>query len=550
MRIEGCEAGLLRALAAMPFLNRLEMVDVTGWSRGAVYEAVERLETGGLCASVLHATELQPRTQRFHLTAEGLRRLACEEGMSLGELLRERPVSAQWRRSLMERLDALASVYRIASTVSRLAFPMRFRWYRAAPLDAAMALPGGRTVGIVRQGATADRSGFAKRLWRLRAGPVPGLVLILMADDVRLRHARRALSTTEVPALFALEREAAPADPGDRIWSPSRVSASIDLRDALDRAAPGGGLPQETEPERADVPADLAFHGRGWESSDQMLPFLLKPAEKRALDLIADWPWVSLRALAGLMGVSPQRVSQSVNPLEGFGLVARPHGAGCRLAPTDRGLALLARRDRTSVAMAKRRWSIALGDAKAPFEWRNVTGGRSRQLLRNIEHTEAVHGFLAALTTQAPLLGWEVVQLDPPRRASRHFRHDGGMRSVNPDAFGILRKDDARWPFFLEWERRAVRPSTMSDRLAPYLRYYSSQRPIDDHGARPAVLIVFDDEIAHTHFLRVAREEMRAEQLALPLWVSHRAAVDALGPLGHAWRSPSDWEAPQAMPPR
>ena len=240
-----------------------------------------------------------------------------------------------------------------------------------------------------------------------------------------------------------------------------------------------------------------------WDIPDHMLPVLLKPIEKRALDLISDWPWITLKELAGLMGVSPQ----SVIPLEGFGLAARPRDAGGRLALTDRGLALLARRDRTSVAVARKRWSVTLEDADAPFEWRNVTGRRSRQLLRNVEHTAAVHGFLAALAAQAPLLGWEVVQLDPPRRTSRH---DDRMRSVNPDAFGVLRKDDRTWPFFLERERRAVRPSTMSDRLAPYLRYFFSHRPTDDHGVRPAVLVVFDDEIARTHFLRVAREEMRA----------------------------------------
>ena len=148
---------------------------------------------------------------------------------------------------------------------------------------------------------------------------------------------------------------------------------------------------------------------------------------------------------------------------------------------------------------------------------------------------------------QARALGWEVVQLDPPRRASRH---DGGMRSVNPDAFGVLRKGDTRWPFFLEWERRAVRPSTMSARLAPYLRYYSSHRPTDDHGTRPSVLVVFDDEIAHTHFLRVAREETHESRVNVPLWVSHREAVDALGPLGRAWRSSGDPESPQALPPQ
>ena len=112
------------------------------------------------------------------------------------------------------------------------------------------------------------------------------------------------------------------------------------------------------------------------------------------------------------------------------------------------------------------------------------------------------------------------------------------MRAVNPDAFGVLKKGDTTWPFFLEWERRAVRPSTMSERLAPYLRYYSSHRPLDDHGARPAVLVVFDDEIAQTHFLRVAREEMRADGVAVPLWVSHREAIDALGPLGSALAIP------------
>ncbi len=38
--------------------------------------------------------------------------------------------------------------------------------------------------------------------------------------------------------------------------------------------------------------------------------------------------------------------------------------------------------------------------------------------------------------------------------------------------------------------RRAVRPVTIAARLGPYLRYYASRRPTDDHGAQPAVLVV------------------------------------------------------------
>ena len=551
MRTEGCEAQTLRALASMPFLDRTEMVAVTGWSKAAVHEAVDRLDSGGFCAAVPHATALFPSsTQRFHLTAAGLGRLAEEEEASLDELVRDRPVSAQWRRNLMGRLDSLAAIYRLAAAVSGVAYPIRFRWYRASTLDAAVELPGGRTVGIVRQGLTADRTGFSNRMWRLRQGPLPGAVLVLMADDVRLRHVRRTLAGAPVPFYLALEREAVAASPDDPVWSPPAVSASVELRSVLDRIEKGSLLPEEDEPRMVSVPADLSVEGPGWKVPDYLLPATLKPAEKRALDLISDWPWITLTDLAGMLGVSVPRASQLVTPLEGFRLVTRPIAGSGRMALTDRALALLARRDRTSVAVAKKRWSAAPLFPGTPFVWDNVTGARSRQLLRNVEHTAAVHSFLAAMTVQAGLLDWEVSQVDPPRRASRHFKHGDGMRSVNPDAFGVLRKGETTWPFLLEWERRAVRPSTMSERLAPYLRYFSSHRPTDDHGTRPSVLIVFDDEIVQTHFLRLARDEMQAKGVAVPLWVSHRAAIEQLGPLGRAWRAPDDWQSPQAMPPQ
>ena len=129
MKPGGCEADVLRLLAGMPFLDRLELAEVSGWSRGAAYGAVEKLESGGFCTPALHAADpLQP-TRRFHLTAAGLGRLAEQEGLSPDELVRRYPVSAQWRRSLMERLDALGVIYRLACAVSGLAFPIRFRWY-------------------------------------------------------------------------------------------------------------------------------------------------------------------------------------------------------------------------------------------------------------------------------------------------------------------------------------------------------------------------------------------------------------------------------------
>ena len=330
MKINGSERETLGVIASCPFADRLELAAMSGASRSAVYEAVGGLEDAGLVAHVPHAADLIPPTRRYHLTARGLGALAEAEGSSIDDLLRSRPVSVQWLRILMDRLDALAVVYRLASTVAGVAHPVGLRLYRAGPLDAAMTLPGGRTVGIARQGHAADRTGFSRRLWKLRDGPRPGTVLVLVADEVRLRHARKMLPRT-VEALFALERDAALAGPEDEVWRPAASGPAANLRNALGQLAPGGELPVEANPSQADLPGD------GAPDADRALPVLLKPAEKRALDLIYDWPWLLRTELASLMAVSERRASQLVNPLEGFGLVTRPIDGSGRLALTDRG---------------------------------------------------------------------------------------------------------------------------------------------------------------------------------------------------------------------
>ncbi len=526
---------LLRLLAATPLADRLEMVSLSGWSRGAVYKAVAALEEEGLVESVPHASELIVPTRRYCLSAGGVRYLAREEGVGVEELLRERPVSRRWRRILLERLDAVAVIYRLASALAGVASPLRFRWYRAMPMDAAVALPDGRTIAIVRQGLTSDRTGFGKRIWRLREGPQPAAALLLMPDEVRLRHARGLLRGAGFISFLALERDVAVAGPRARIWRTTGGVTPLGLSEALSYVRPGGAWPVEQPLARRSLPGPLPA-GHGAERDERMLPALLKPIEKRALDLVSDWPWITPPHLGSLLGVKRSRLSEVLQRLGEMGLVLDDVVEGQRrVALTDRGLALLSHRDRTSLGVARKRWSVAPLDPGAPLGWRNVSGRSSRQLLRTIDHTDAVHGFLAALVEDARSKSLEVVQLDPPRRASRYFQHDGRLHSVQPDAFGILRREDEAWPFFLEWERRAVRPVTMVARLAPYLRYYASRRPTDDHGAQPAVLVVFDDELAANHFLRVASEEMGRTRVGVSLWVSHRHLLEGEGPLGQAW---------------
>ena len=493
--------------------------------------------------AIPHATPLLPPTRRYYLSAHGLYTVAELEGVALEDLLRTRPVSAQWRRILLERLDALAVIHRLAAAVSNASFPTRIRLFRAAPADAGFVLPGGRTVAVIRQGNTADRTGFSKRLWRLRE---------------RTAARRSCWCWPRTTCGCARPAGCWPARDSPCTWPWRKTPPWLGRTTRY-------GIPPQSPPAWTCAtrwPTWTEAAGCRWRSSpcglalpddiDLDAPALDWPAARAARLPPRNAPWTCSpigpgrreRDLAGLMGVSdPAGVPVGREGWKSSDLLSNTTAQGTqRLALSDRALGLLARRDRTSVGTARRRWSVAPLDPEAPMSWRNVTGSRSRQLLRNAEHTGAVHWFLVALSAQAGASGWQVVQLDPPRRASRYFRHEGRLHSVRPDAFGVLRRGNETLPFFLEWERRAVRPVTMAARLAPYLRYYSSHRPLDDHGATPAVLVVFDDELAATHFLQVARREMKRAGVEVPLWVSHNAILERLGPLERAWQSPGGWD--------
>ena len=60
------------------------------------------------------SSPLTDSTRRWHVTAEGLRRLAVDAGTSMERLLRTHPVSAHWQRLLLAPLDAVAVIYRLA----------------------------------------------------------------------------------------------------------------------------------------------------------------------------------------------------------------------------------------------------------------------------------------------------------------------------------------------------------------------------------------------------------------------------------------------------
>ena len=532
------DAELLARLAAMPFLDRLELAALAGRSRSAVFRRVAALERSGLLESFVHSSELIPVTRRYGLSPEGVRQLARSEGLSAAELLRRDPLSQQERRLVLERLDGAAAMYRLAAALAEAVYPLAFRWQRARPLDAVMQLPDGRRIAIVRLGRTTERTAVAKRLRRLRRTQGLGAALLLTPDEVRLRQVRRLVTGAPAITFLALEAEAVRSGADARIWRAPSGAARLSLRETAGYVVAHRGWTGERPLARLSLPRPINRQSSacGW-----LLPARLTASEKRALDAIGDWPWIRPAHLHPLIGVGARRLAQLLQrPME-LQLVAAVMIAGRRrLVLTEAGIGLLARRDRASVGAARKRWSPSSRPPAEPgvaFAWRDIVGRRARQLLRNLDHTESVHWWSALLAEQARRESRALAQLDPPHRASRYFRHQGRMRSIHPDAFGVLQSEGEDWPFFLEWERRAVRPATMRARLAPYLRYYDTGRPLEDHGVRPALLVVFEDELAADHFRRLAAEEMERIEVEVPLLVSDRRSLERSGALGSGWRA-------------
>ena len=545
IRVNTVERDLLEQLAAMPLLDRVELAAVSGRSASAVYEGIDSLTDERLVARLPHAAELIAPTQRVFLNENGLDRLADLSGTTTSALLREHSISEEWLRLLMRRLDGVAVIYRLTAALCEEWFPIRFRWYRSAPADAAIAIPDGRTLAILRCGRTADRTAFARRIGRLRDGPAFSAALLLMPDEVRLRHARRLAASLPFICFLAQESHVATASTESRIWRAPSGASPMSLATALGLVSGRGSWGREPARQRRSPPHSPVPEA---DEADWMLSSRLKPAEKRTLDLLADWPWLAPGDLEALLGVGRRRLSAVNAGLQRRGLVVAPRLVGNRrLALTDRALAWLAHRDRTSPADARKRWSTSLTDPDGEVKWRNISGARTRQLLRHPDHTEAVHVFAARLVSQARSMDWHVAQLDPPQRASRYFRHQGRLHSIQPDAFGLLRGPDRYLPFFLEWERRAIRPKTMAARLAPYLRYFEGHRPLDDHGAMPRLLVVLEQDLLASRFMTVARDEMERADVQIPLFVSARERIESAGPLGSIWLGGSGWQRRRAF---
>ena len=536
---------LLDALSRMPFIDSAELSRVLGEAHATVHRVLTGLLADSIARRASHGTTHLPSSQRYYLTAHGIRHAAGILGFGTpSDFVRAYPASREWLTLLIRRVDAVASVYRLAATMSPGIDGLRSRveFHRRGRFDATITLHDGRSFGVVRQGLALRRRSLYDRLraiaqydhWRR-----PDTVLILVPSAWELRRTARFCINNDLRDCFIAVESRESLERRDlRIWcEPTGLfglshSTLVTVRS---HGSPGGRRSTASpERKRASLPRP--------ERMAQAAPaFGLSPAEKRTLDLITDHPMIPREHLAIWLGVSEGRVSQMTRSLvDSWGLVERRGQRGdTRYTLSAEGIRYVTHRDRAELPTTRGIWSTALTTDKQGR--RRHVGHRIETWARQTKHADGITWFLSKLQAEARTdpdseLSWSV----PTARSDRAY--NWGRSAIAPDAVGRMTAQGLRIPFYFEYELRARHPQGVLARLRPYTRYYHSNESGEDQPPYPVTLFVVDTEEVEATYVSTAAH---MTLMTVPVLVSCVPVLSTLGILGRSWRPLWEPESPR-----
>ena len=530
------ERQLLDALSRTPFIDSAELALILGEAHATVHRVLTGLLADGIVGRVSHGTGRLPSSQRYHLTANGIGEAAWALGFGTpSDFVRAYPVSREWLTLLIRRMDAAASVYRLAASMSPGIDGLRSRveFHRRGRFDATITLHDGRSFGVVRQGLALRRRSLYDRLRAIAQYDYsrrPGTVLVLVPSAWELRRTARFCINNDLRDCYvAVESRHALERRDLRLWcEPTGLFglsySTLETVTSHGRAGGGSGT-QSPERKRASIPDP--------ERMAQAVPaFGVSPSEKRTLDLITDHPMIPREHLATWLGVSEGRVSQMMRSLvDTWGLVEQRGKRGdVRYTLSAEGIRYVTHRDRAQLPTTQGIWSTALTTDKQGR--RRHVGHRIETWARQTKHADGITWFLSQLQAEARAdpdsdLLWSV----PTARSDRTY--NWGDSAIAPDAIGQMTAQGLRIPFYFEYELRARHPRGVIARLSPYRSYYWSNEPKEDQPPYPVTLFVVDTEEVEDTYVRTAAHMSR---MSLPIFVSCIPALSTAGILGRSWR--------------
>ena len=188
------ERQLIDALSRTPFVDSTELAGILGEPHATVHRTLNNLMAEGIVGRMSHGTAHLPSSQRYHLTTQGIRETTEYLGFDTpSDFARAYPMSREWLTLLIRRMDAVASVYRLAAMMPPGIDGLRSRveFHRRGRFDAATTLHDGRSFGVVRQGLALRRRSLPDRLRAIKQYDYsrrPGTVLVLVPSAWELRR--------------------------------------------------------------------------------------------------------------------------------------------------------------------------------------------------------------------------------------------------------------------------------------------------------------------------------------------------------------------------
>ena len=536
---------LLDTLSRMPFIDSVELALILGEPHATVHRRLTGLLADGIVGRISHGTAYLPSSQRFCLTAKGIREASRVLDFDTpSDFVRAYPMSREWLTLLIRRMDAVAAIYRLASSLSPGSGGLRTRveFHRRGRFDATITLHDGDSFGVVRQGLALRRRSLYDRL-RAVAGydytHRPSAVLILTPSVWEQRLTTRFCmelnledSYVGVESRDTLERRDL------HVWQKTSglFSGSYYTLDFVSSQSDASGrlFTESPNRKRASMPRP--------ERMVQSAPtFGISPSEKQTLNLITDHPMILREHLARWLGVSEGRVSQMMRSLvDTWGLVERRGKRGdTRYTLSAEGIRYITHRDRAQLPTTRGIWSTALITDRQGR--RRHVGHRIETWARQTKHADGITWFLSKLEAEVRAgssseLLWSV----PTARSDRAY--NWGQSAIAPDAVGKMVAEGLEIPFYLEYELRARHPEGVLARLSPYMSYYWSTEPGEDQPPFPVTLFVVDTEEVEATYVRTAA---RMTRMSLPILVSCVPVLSDTGILGQSWHPLWELESPR-----
>ena len=537
---------LFHHLSLMPFVDSAEMAGILGEPPATVHRALTSLLTDGIVGRVSHGTAHLPSSRRYFLTAKGISEAPSILGFhSISDFVRAFPLSKEWLALFIRRMDAVASIYRLAAALSPGTGGLRSRVeiFRRGRFDAAITLHDGRRFGVVRQGLGLRRRSLYDRLRTIGEYDHtrrPEALLILTPTEWEERlTAQFCIDLNLQHCYVTAECREALEDRNRRLWQQTSFlnqGAYCSLETISAHESYGGWrLSESPSRKRTSVP----IPERMVKSAST---FGLRPSEKRVLDLVTDHPMVLRKHLFRWLGVSGGRVSHMMSSLiEKWGLVQRSGKPGdTRYSLSDGGIRYVTHRDRAQLPTTRGIWSMELTTDR--HGRRRHLGHRIDTWDRQTKHADGVTWFLSKLAGEAGTdtssrFLWSL----PTARSDRSF--SWGEAAISPDAVGEVITGGLHIPFFFEYELRARHPRGVAARLRPYLRYYHHpNQPRTDLPPFPTTLFVVDREDVEATYVSTAA---RMSLINIPVLVSSTSVLSKEGILGQSWHPLWEPESPR-----